>query len=106
LITSAPVRRAISAVPSLLPPSTTITRPTMSRGSMATTAPIDSALLKVGVTMAALLTGAGTAYKLQRSPQLAQAAGGRSDKSAARNAWYAGPFQMSCRLCLVASPNV
>ena len=53
-----------------------------------------------------LSTAQNLSHKLHRSPQFAQAAGGRSDKSAARNAWYAGPFQISSRLCLVASPSV
>ena len=45
-------------------------------------------------------------YKLQRNPQFAHVAGGFSDRSARRNARYAGPLQISRKLCWVASPSV
>src|SRR4029079_13999756 len=46
------------------------------------------------------------AHRLQRSPQLAQAAGGSPDSRALRKSRYAGPFQMSRKVCCVALPKV
>src|SRR5262245_61269788 len=46
------------------------------------------------------------AHRLQRRPQLAQAADGLSESRALRNSRYAAPFQMSRKVCCVASPNV
>ncbi len=48
----------------------------------------------------------GVAHRLQRSPQLAQAAGGLSDNRALRNSRYAGPFQISRKVCCLALPRV
>ena len=45
-------------------------------------------------------------HRLQRRPQFAHAAGGLSERSASRNDRYAAPFQISCSVCWVASPNV
>ncbi len=53
--------RARSRVPSPLPPSATIIRPTISRGNSATTAAMDSASLKVGMTTATRAAGGGIA---------------------------------------------
>ena len=45
-------------------------------------------------------------HRLQRSPQLAQAARGLSESSALRKSRYADPFQISRKVCCVALPNV
>ena len=59
-------------------------RSTISRGNSATTAAMDSASLKVGMTTATTRRLLRHGYRLQRNPQLAQASGGVFDLSALR----------------------
>src|SRR6201746_70912 len=94
-------------------------RLSQARGSARVTAPLEASSLSVGITTAVRSVRAGSpaalavvlgklmlSQRLQRSPQLAQATGGLSDRRASRNDRYAGPFQISRRVCSDASPSV
>jgi len=62
--------------------------------------------LAVDVRPRRIALARNVAHRLQRSPQLAQAAGGSSDSRALRKSRYVGPFQISRKVCCVALPKV